>query len=126
MAHIIATDRAPAAIGPYSQAVRHGNLVFTSGSIPLRVDGTLVEGDIRAQTDQVMTNLAAVLEAAGSSMARVIKCTCFLADMNDFANFNEVYARHMAGNTPARSTVQVARLPRDVKVEVECIAVVGD
>jgi 2-iminobutanoate/2-iminopropanoate deaminase len=125
MAEIISTNRAPAAIGPYSQAVRHGDLVFTSGSIPLRADGTLVDGDIRVQTDQVMANLAAVLEASGSSMAKVIKCTCFLADMNDFAAFNEVYARHMAGNTPARSTVQVARLPRDVKVEVECIAVVG-
>lgn len=118
----IHTDRAPAAIGPYSQAVRVGDLLFTSGSIPLRPDGTLVEGDIGAQTEQVMENLRQVLEVAGTSLAHVVKCTCFLADMNDFAAFNAVYARAFGDAKPARSTVEVARLPRDVAVEVECVA----
>lgn len=118
----IHTDRAPAAIGPYSQAVRVGDLLFTSGSIPLRPDGTLVEGDIGTQTEQVMENLRQVLEAAGTSLAHVVKCTCFLADMNDFAAFNAVYARAFGDAKPARSTVEVARLPRDVAVEVECVA----
>lgn len=118
----IHTDRAPAAIGPYSQAVRVGDLLFTSGSIPLRPDGTLVEGDIAAQAEQVMENLRQVLEAAGTSLAHVVKCTCFLADMNDFAAFNAVYARAFGDAKPARSTVEVARLPRDVAVEVECVA----
>jgi len=118
------TDRAPEAIGPYVQAVRVGDLVFTSGSIPLRPDGSLVEGDVRVQTEQVMRNLGAVLEAAGTSFAHAVKTTCFLADMNDFAAFNEVYARFVGDAKPARSTVQVARLPRDVRVEVECIALV--
>jgi 2-iminobutanoate/2-iminopropanoate deaminase len=122
MAQIIATDHAPAAIGPYSQAVRSGNLIFTSGSIALRPDGSLVEGGISEQTVQVMENLAAVLAAAGSSLAQAVKCTCFLADMNDFAPFNAVYARYFPSNPPARSTVEVARLPRDVRVEVEVIA----
>jgi 2-iminobutanoate/2-iminopropanoate deaminase len=122
MADIIATPHAPAAIGPYSQAVRSGHLIFTSGSIALRPDGSLVEGGIVEQTEQVMQNLEAVLRAAGSSLAHAIKCTCFLADMNDFAPFNEVYGRHFPGAGPARSTVEVARLPRDVRVEVEVIA----
>lgn len=120
----IHTDRAPAAIGPYVQAVRVGDLVFTSGSIPMRPDGTLVEGDVRVQTEQVMRNLGAVLEAAGTSFAFAVKTTCFLADMNDFAAFNEVYAGFVGDAKPARSTVQVARLPRDVRVEVECVAAV--
>lgn len=122
MTQTIHTDRAPAAIGPYSQAVRIGDLVFTSGSIPLRPDGTLVEGDIAVQAAQVLENLQAVLAAAGTSLAHAVKCTCFLADMNDFAAFNEVYARYFGEAAPARSTVQVARLPRDVGVEVECVA----
>jgi 2-iminobutanoate/2-iminopropanoate deaminase len=126
MPEIIATPHAPAAIGPYSQAVRSGHLIFTSGSIALRPDGSLVEGGIVEQTEQVMQNLEAVLSAAGSSLAHAIKCTCFLADMNDFALFNEVYARHFPGAAPARSTVEVARLPRDVRVEVEVIAEIGD
>lgn len=122
MRQTVQTDRAPAAIGPYVQAVRLGDLVFTSGSIPLRPDGSLVEGDVRVQTEQVMANLAAVLEAAGTSLAFAVKTTCFLADMNDFAAFNEVYARWVGDAKPARSTVQVARLPKDALVEVECVA----
>ncbi len=122
MRQTIQTDRAPEAIGPYVQAVRMGDLVFTSGSIPLRPDGSLVEGDVRVQTEQVMANLAAVLEAAGTSLAHAVKTTCFLADMNDFAAFNEVYARWVGDAKPARSTVQVARLPKDARVEVECVA----
>jgi 2-iminobutanoate/2-iminopropanoate deaminase len=118
------TDDAPQAIGPYVQAVRVGDLVFTSGSLPMRPDGTLVEGDIRVQTDQAMRNLAAVLEAAGTSFAHAVKTTCFLADMNDFAAFNEIYAGFVGEAKPARSTVQVARLPRDARVEVECVAAV--
>jgi 2-iminobutanoate/2-iminopropanoate deaminase len=118
----VQTDRAPAAIGPYSQAVRIGDLVFTSGSIPLRPDGSMVEGDVALQTAQVMENLQAVLAAAGTTLAHAVKCTCFLADMNDFAAFNEVYARYFGDDAPARSTVEVARLPRDVRVEVECVA----
>ena len=116
------SDRAPAAIGPYSQAVRVGDLLFTSGSIPLRPDGRLVDGDVRVQTEQVLENLKAVLEAAGTTLAHAVKCTCFLADMGDFAAMNEVYARYFGDDAPARSTVEVARLPRDVRVEVECIA----
>jgi 2-iminobutanoate/2-iminopropanoate deaminase len=122
MRQTIQTDRAPAAIGPYVQAVRIGDLVFTSGSIPLRPDGSLVEGDVRVQTEQAMANLAAVLEAAGTSLAFAVKTTCFLADMDDFAAFNEVYARWVGDAKPARSTVQVARLPKDARVEVECVA----
>jgi 2-iminobutanoate/2-iminopropanoate deaminase len=122
MRQTVQTDRAPAAIGPYVQAVRIGDLVFTSGSIPLRIDGSLVEGDVRVQTEQAMANLAAVLEAAGTSLAHAVKTTCFLADMNDFAAFNEVYARWVGDAKPARSTVQVARLPKDALVEVECVA----
>ena len=122
MRQTIQTDRAPAAIGPYVQAVRIGELVFTSGSIPLRLDGSLVEGDVRVQTEQAMANLAAVLEAAGTSLAFAVKTTCFLADMNDFAAFNEVYARWVGDAKPARSTVQEARLPKDALVEVECVA----
>ncbi len=122
MRQTIQTDRAPAAIGPYVQAVRIGDLVFTSGSIPLTLDGSLVEGDVAVQTEQAMANLAAVLEAAGTSLAFAVKTTCFLADMNDFAAFNEVYARWVGDAKPARSTVQVARLPKDALVEVECVA----
>lgn len=122
MRQTVQTDRAPAAIGPYVQAVRVGHLVFTSGSIPLRPDGSLVEGDVRVQTEQAMANLAAVLEAAGTSLAHAVKTTCFLADMNDFAAFNEVYGRWVGDAKPARSTVEVARLPKDVRVEVECVA----
>ena len=124
MRETVSTDRAPAAIGPYAQAIRVDNLLFTSGQIPLRTDGTLEEGDIRAQTRQVLTNLQAVLEAGGSSLANVVKCTCFLQDMNDFAVMNEVYAEFFSSEPPARSAVQVARLPRDVKIEIEAVALV--
>ncbi|MEZ0320602.1 RidA family protein [Thermus sp. PS18] len=118
----VSTDKAPQAIGPYSQAVRAGGLVFVSGQIPLKPDGTLVEGDIRAQTEQVMENLQAILEAAGSSLSRVVQTTCFLLDMEDFPLFNEVYARYFSPPYPARATVAVKVLPRGVRVEVACIA----
>ena len=118
----ISTDRAPAAIGPYSQAIVHGDLVFTSGQIPLDPStGAVVEGGIAEQAERVMQNLAAVLEAAGSSFDRAIKTTCFLADMSDFATFNEVYAKYFT-SAPARSCVAVKTLPKGVLVEVEVIA----
>ena len=122
MHEIIATDDAPKAIGPYSQAVKVGGLVFTAGQIALLPDGTFAGGDITAQTHRVMQNLAAVLTAAGSGVEHIVKSTCFLADMNDFAAFNEVYGGYLKGNLPARSTVQVARLPKDGLVEVEVVA----
>ncbi|GGK25076.1 endoribonuclease L-PSP [Deinococcus malanensis] len=122
MKDIVQTDSAPAAIGPYSQAVSFGNLVITSGQIPLTLGGDLVEGDIAQQTEQVIANLKAVLAAAGTDLARVVKTTVFLADMNEFAAMNAVYERHFPAPYPARSTVQVARLPRDVRVEIEVIA----
>lgn len=120
----VQTDQAPQAIGPYSQAIVAGGLVFCSGQIPLTPSGELVVGDVEAQTHQVMKNLGAVLEAAGSSYAKVVQTTCYLADMNDFPIFNKVYAEYVREPFPARATVQVARLPRDVKVEVACIALV--
>ena len=118
----VQTDRAPAAIGPYSQAIRVGDLVFTSGTLPMRPDGSMVDGDIAVQAEQVMENLQAVLAAAGTTFGHAVKCTCFLADMNDFAAFNEVYGRYFGAGAPARSTVEVARLPKDARVEVECVA----
>lgn len=117
----ICTDKAPAAIGPYSQAMKMDKLLFTSGQIPLNLEGTVVEGGIKEQTEQVMKNLKAVLEEAGSCFTKVIKTTCFLADMGDFAAFNEVYARYFT-EKPARSCVAVKTLPKNVLVEVECIA----
>ena len=122
---VVSTADAPQAIGPYSQAITIGDLVFCSGQIPLTPDGTLVEGDIREQTRQVLTNLTGVLSAAGSSLAQVVKTTVFLADMSEFAAMNEVYSQFFPTAPPARSTVQVARLPRDVRVEIEAIAVRG-
>ena len=122
MRETVNTDRAPAAIGPYSQAVGIGGLVFTSGQIPLLPDGSLVEGEVEAQTRQVLANLRAVLEAAGSSMEHVLKCTVFLANMDDFAAVNAVYAEAFPSDPPARSAVEVARLPRDVLVEIEAVA----
>lgn len=120
---IVTTDKAPAAIGPYSQAVKSGGFVFCSGQIPLNTEGVIVDGDVRAQAVQVLTNLKAVVEAAGSTLDRAVKCTMFLADMNDFAVVNEVYSQFFTADVkPARSTIQVARLPKDAKVEVECIA----
>ncbi|CAN5809909.1 RidA family protein [soil metagenome] len=122
----IQTDNAPAAIGPYSQAMMHGGLVYTAGQIPLDPHtGDLLEGDIQEQTEQVFRNLRAVLEAAGASLDSVIKTTVFLRDMNEFAAMNEVYAKHFGKHAPARSTVQAARLPRDCGVEIEAIAAVG-
>ncbi len=118
----VKTDRAPAAIGPYAQAVKAGGFVFVSGQIPLAPDGSLVEGDIRVQTERVMENLKAVLEAAGSGLSRVVQTTCFLADMEDFPGFNEVYARYFAPPYPARATVAVKALPKGVRVEVACVA----
>jgi 2-iminobutanoate/2-iminopropanoate deaminase len=122
---IVSTREAPQAIGPYSQAVVAGDLVFCSGQIPLTPDGALVEGDITAQTRQVLVNLGNLLAASGSSLAAVVKTTVFLADMNEFAAMNQVYAEFFPSNPPARSTVQVARLPRDVRVEVEAVAIRG-
>lgn len=120
----IHTENAPAAIGPYSQAVKVGNFVFTSGQIALVPTSSTVEAaDIVGQTEQVMKNLSAVLAAAGSSMEKAIKTTCFLADMNDFAAFNEVYGKYFTSN-PARSCVEVSKLPKNVLVEVEVIALV--
>ncbi|OQX74069.1 MAG: deaminase [Campylobacteraceae bacterium 4484_4] len=119
---VIQTERAPAAIGPYSQAVRIKDLVFTSGQIPLRPDGTLVEGDIKEETRQVLTNLRAVLEEAGSSLDRIVKTTIYLADMEDFATINGVYAEFFSGNFPARSTVAVRTLPKNVRIEIDAIA----
>ncbi|GAB4120022.1 MAG: RidA family protein [Roseiflexaceae bacterium] len=119
---IINTPDAPQAIGPYSQAVTAGNLVFCSGQIPLTPAGQLVEGDVSVQARQVLENLKGLLAAAGSSFEQVVKTTVFLADMNDFAAMNAVYAEYFTSNPPARSTVQVARLPRDVKVEIEAVA----
>ncbi len=123
---IISTSSAPAAIGPYSQAIVVDKLLFTSGQIPLTAGGELVGGDIAAQTGQVMSNLKAVISAAGGSLDKVVKTTVFLADMNEFAAFNQVYEQHFGAHKPARSTVQVARLPRDVKVEIEAICRLPD
>ena len=122
----VQTGGAPAAIGPYSQAIVHGGMVYTAGQIPLDpASMQMVEGDVAAQTERVMQNLSAVLEAAGASLPNVIKTTVFLADMGDFAAMNEVYGRWFGEHAPARSTVQAARLPRDALVEIECIAVAG-
>ena len=121
--NVISTSRAPAAIGPYSQAVSWGGLIFVSGQIPLDpATGQVVGDDAGAQTERVLKNLAAVLEAAGSSLGQVVKTTVYLRDLNDFAKVNEVYARFFNEQPPARATVQVARLPRDVSVEIEVIA----
>jgi len=121
----ITTERAPQAIGPYSQAVRHGGLVYTSGQIALDpATGQLAEGGIAQQTARVLENLKGVLEAAGAGLDSVLKTTVFLQDMREFAAMNEVYARYFGENPPARSTVEVARLPRDARVEIEAIAAV--
>ncbi len=126
MKQIIATENAPKAIGPYSQAVIWNGIVFLSGQIPLDpATGQLMEGDVVAQTERVLENIRAVLETAGSSLDLVLKTTVFLKNMGDFPRMNEVYARYFGANSPARSTVEAARLPRDVQVEIECIAAVG-
>lgn len=123
MRKIISSDQAPKAIGPYSQAVVQNGVAYLSGQIPLDpATGQLVEGDIAAQTERVLQNLKAVLEACGASLESVLKTTVFLKDMADFPKMNEVYARYFSSNPPARSTVQAARLPRDVSVEIDAIA----
>ena len=119
--HVIQTPNAPAAIGPYSQAMVVGDLLFTSGQIALRPDGSLNDGDIVAQTQQVLGNLKAVIEAAGGDLSKVVKTTVFLKNLDDFVAMNTIYGEAFAGHTPARSTVQVAKLPRDVLVEIEAI-----
>jgi len=117
------TDKAPKAIGPYSQAIRVGELLFCAGQTPLDpVTGNMIEGDIETQTRRVLQNLSAVVEAAGTTMSQVVKTTVFLQDMNDFQKMNAVYAEFFPKDPPARSTVQVARLPRDARVEIELVA----
>ena len=124
MREIVATEAAPQAIGPYSQAIRINDFVFTSGQIPIDPKtGAFVEGGIAEQAEQVLRNLAEVLRAAGTSLEGVVKTTVFLTDMNDFAAMNEVYARYFSHEPPARSTVQAARLPRDARIEIDVIAV---
>jgi len=119
----IATDKAPGAIGPYSQAVKAGNMIFCSGQIPTDpATGEFVAGGVSEQTRQVLLNLSEVLDAAGSGLGQVVKTTVFLADMGDFAAMNDVYSEFFSENKPARATVQAARLPKDAKVEIECIA----
>jgi len=118
----VTTDNAPAAIGPYSQAIKANGFIFTSGQIPLTPDGKLVEGDIHEQTRQVLTNLNAVLEAAGSSLEHIVKTTIYLTNMDDFIAVNTVYAEFFAGAYPARSTVAVKTLPKNVQIEIDAIA----
>jgi len=119
----IQTDRAPEAIGPYSQAIKANGFIFASGQIPLDpATMQIVEGGIQGQTGRVLDNLKAVLEAAGSSLGRVVKTTVYLADMGEFAAMNEIYAKYFGATKPARSTVQVARLPRDVRIEIDVVA----
>ena len=124
MKEIISTPNAPAAIGPYSQAIKAGNLLFISGQVPLEpATGEVVEGDITVQTHRVLDNVKAILAEAGADFSNVVKTTVFLKDMNDFVPMNRVYAEYYPENCPARSAVQVARLPKDVSVEIETIAV---
>ncbi len=125
MRQTIQTDKAPAAIGPYNQAIKHGNMLFTSGQIPLDPQsGEIVGTDISTQAKQVLENLLAVLEAGGAGFGQVVKTTCFLDDMNDFAAFNEVYQQYFSGDAPARSCVAVDRLPKNVLVEIEAVAII--
>jgi 2-iminobutanoate/2-iminopropanoate deaminase len=125
MKKIVSTEIAPKAIGPYSQAIVHNGIAYLSGQIPLDpATNQIVEGDIAAQTERVLENINAVLSASGSGLDRVLKTTVFLRDMGEFAKMNEVYGRYFAAESPARSTVQAARLPRDVSVEIDCIAAV--
>ena len=123
---VVKTDAAPGALGPYSQAIVAGGVVYCAGQIPLDpATGNIVSGGVAEQTAQVLKNLRAVLKAAGSDLDRAVKTTVFLKDMNDFAAMNEVYAKHFGAMPPARSTVEVARLPRDVRVEIEVVALVS-
>ncbi|MBO9385862.1 MAG: RidA family protein [Thermomicrobium sp.] len=122
---VIRTDGAPQPIGPYVQAVRVGQFVFTAGQIPLDpASGRMVEGGIEEQTERVLENLKAILEAAGSSLSRVVRTTCFLANLEDFVAFNRIYAKYFGDNPPPRTTVQAARLPAGALVEIDCIAIV--
>ena len=122
---IISTAKAPAAIGPYSQAVKVGDLIYTSGAIPVDpANGEVISGGVAEQAEQALTNLKEVLEAAGASLENVVKTTVFIKNMNDFAIINEVYKKYFTKNYPARSCVEVARLPKDVLIEIECVAVV--
>jgi 2-iminobutanoate/2-iminopropanoate deaminase len=124
MKQIIATPAAPKAIGPYAQAVVYNGIAYLSGQIPLDPStGQIVDGDVAAQTERVLENLKAVLEACGSSLEQVLKTGVFLKDMGDFPKMNEVYARYFGEHPPARATVEVARLPRDVRVEIDCVAI---
>jgi 2-iminobutanoate/2-iminopropanoate deaminase len=124
MRQLVTAPDAPKAMGAYSPAIKAGNLLFISGQIPVdAATGNLVDGDISAQADQVMRNLTALLRAAGASFTNVVRTTVYLADMNDFAAMNEVYSRYIVDPPPARATVEVARLPRDVRIEVDAIAV---
>ena len=123
MKDVIATKHGPSAIGPYSQAIRANGFIFISGQVAFDpATGQLIEGDIAAQTDRVLQNLKAIVEAAGSSLEKAVRTTVFLKDMGEFAKMNEVYARFFPSSPPARSTVEVARLPRDVRVEIDLIA----
>ena len=122
MREVISTDRAPAAVGPYSQAVRYGNLLFVSGQIPLDPEsGEIVGEDVKAQTGKVLENLKGVIEASGMELNQVLKCSCFLRNMEDFADFNSVYNDYFADILPARETVEVSKLPKDVLVEISAI-----
>jgi len=121
---IVNTKKAPAAIGPYVQGIVVNNLFYSSGQIPLTAEGSLIEGTIEEQTHQVFANLQAVLQEAGASLETVVKATVFLSDMNEFVPFNDVYGEYFSAHKPARSCVEVARLPKDVKVEIEVIALV--
>ena len=125
MRQAVSTSLAPKAIGPYSQAVRAGSLLFVSGQVPIDpATGDIVNGDIAAQTTRVFENIGAILQAAGASFDDVVRTTVFLADMNDFAAMNEVYGKYFASPAPARATVQVARLPKDARVEIDVIAAI--
>jgi 2-iminobutanoate/2-iminopropanoate deaminase len=124
MRQVVTAPDAPKAMGAYSPAIKAGNLLFISGQIPIDPStGNLIQGDIAAQAEQVMQNLTALLRAAGASFTNVVRTTVYLADMNDFAGMNEIYSRYVVDPPPARATVQVARLPRDVKIEIDAIAI---
>ncbi len=123
MRQIVSTEKAPKAIGPYSQAVRAGGWLFASGQIPINpATGQMITGDIKAQTERVMKNLGAILEAAGLSFVHVVKTTVYLKDMNEFPAMNEIYGRFFPAEPPARATVEVARLPRDARIEIDLVA----
>ena len=123
---VIFTEKAPKAIGPYSQAQKVGDLLFTSGQIPLTLDGTIVSDDVQEQTKQVLENLTVVLKEAGSDLNSVVKATIYISDMNDFQQINQIYGNYFVEHQPARSCVEVSRLPKDVKVEIELIGKVNE